>query len=257
MEQHTATGGTMAAHYGGNEIFDRLEPNDLVVGLVAEHDRGWVPVDKAAPRDPHTDLPWSVYKAPTDITVQTGPSSIDYNESRHPYRGLLASMHIVGLFNGRYGMGDTRRLDALEGERRRLVDAMVQSELARQTRLRSELAADGDTSAWVQDATLMRNYLALQFFDRIALWLQLNHPDERKAITIDHVPTSGDADVDIEVTPLNERHIQLTPYPFDVDRLDIGMEGRWLAAQPPDVDLAECLAASELASQPVTFVSAP
>ena len=51
MEQHTATGGTLATHYGGTGSFDRLEPNDLVVGLVREHDRGWVEVDAVAARD--------------------------------------------------------------------------------------------------------------------------------------------------------------------------------------------------------------
>ena len=131
MEQHTATAGALADHFGGVGPFAPLEPRDLLRGLAWEHDRGWAEVDAAAPRDPSTDLPWSVYQTPTSVSIGTGPRSIDHNERCHPYRGLLSSMHIAGLFTGRFGLDDTRILDQLGPESRALLEPMLAAETTR------------------------------------------------------------------------------------------------------------------------------
>lgn len=57
MEQHTQTGAIMARHFDGASGFERLEPHEMFVEFVAEHDRGWMPIDDEAPGDPHTGLP--------------------------------------------------------------------------------------------------------------------------------------------------------------------------------------------------------
>ena len=256
MEQHTATGGRLAEHYGGIEGFDRLEPNELVVGLVREHDRGWVPVDAVAPRDPGTHLPWNVYDTPTEISIGTGPRSIDHNESCHPYRGLLSSMHIVGLFKGRYGLDETQRIDEVDADSRALLEPMIAREMQRQSQLRRDLGGDPVTSPWLTDAVLMRNYKALQFFDKLALWLQVTHPADRRPTVIHHVPTIGESDVSVTVTPLGERRVRLEPYPFDADPLEVVVEGRWLGPQPDTIDLAAALEHAPKAEQPVELCSA-
>ena len=256
MEQHTATGGKLAEHYGGTEQFDRLEPNDLVVGTVWEHDRGWVEVDRVAPRNPGTDLPWNVYDTPTQISIGTGPRSIDHNESCHPYRGLLSSMHIVGLFMGRYGLDATPRIDEVDNGSRALLEPMIASEMERQSRLRYQLSADPTTAGWLADAVLMRNYKALQFFDKLALWLQVTHPIERRPTVITNVPTRGEEDVTVTVTPLDEQTVRLEPYPFDTDPLEVVVEGRWLTPQPDTIDLAAALQDAPKAAQPVLLCAA-
>ncbi len=48
----------------------------------------------------------------------------------------------------------------------------------------------------------------------------------------------------------------LDPYPFDVDPLELVIEGRWLRPQPPGADLAPALAAAPPGRQPVTLCSA-
>ena len=256
MEQHTATGGTLATHYGGTGSFARLEPHDLVVGLVREHDRGWVEVDAVAARDPDTDLPWSVYETPASVSSETGPRSIDHNERCHPYRGLLASMHIVGLYAGRFGLSEVRRIDAMDDESRVLVEPMIDDEILRQARLRVVLAGDDVTAAWLVDEVLMRNYKALQFFDGLALWLQVTHPAHRRVTTFEHVPTVGDEDVTLTVTPIDEHRVIIDPFPFDADPLEVVTEGRWLTAQSPGIDLARALRDAEPAQQHVTLCSA-
>lgn len=255
MEQHTATGGTLAAHYGGTTQFARLEPNDLMVGLVREHDRGWVEVDAVAARDPDTDLPWSVYETPVSVSCETGPRSIDHNEHCHPYRGLLASMHIVGLYTGRFGLSDGQRIDAMDADSRALLVPMIDDEILRQARLRLDLAEDDLTAAWLVDDVLMRNYKALQFFDGLALWLQVTHPAHRQPTSFGHVPTVGGGDVTVTVTPVDEHRVVIDPFPFDTEPLEVVTEGRWLTAQPPGSDLALALQDAEPARQHVTLCS--
>jgi hypothetical protein len=255
MEQHTATAGQLAEHFGGTSDFERLEPNHLVVGLVHEHDRGWVEVDATALRDPDTDLPWSVYDTPTSVSIGTGPRSIDHNEKIHPYRGLLSSMHIVGLFTGRFGLDDVKRIDVADPESRALLEPMIAAERARQTRLRAELATDPVAAAWIAEPALMRNYKALQFFDKLALWLQVTHPARRRPTLLHHVPTVGDDDVTVAVTPRDELRVELEPYPFDSDPLEVTTEGRWLSPQPPGADLAQALGDAPAARQRVELSS--
>ncbi|MGF1598672.1 MAG: hypothetical protein ACFCVK_17380 [Acidimicrobiales bacterium] len=77
MDQHTATGATMAEHFGGTDGFDRLEPHQLVVGLVGEHDRGWVEVDAGAPRHPgpcsnRRSPPWPAHGPVTLVSARRG-----------------------------------------------------------------------------------------------------------------------------------------------------------------------------------------
>ena len=253
MQQHTALAGQLARHFGGTEGVDRLHPTELMVDLVTEHDRGWIPVDEAVPRRPDTGLPWSVYETPTEISIGTGPRSIDHNEACHPYRGLLSSMHIVGIYDGRYGLDQARVLDVVPAGSRSLLEPMIASERERQERLIAQLEADPTTEA-LMGPVLLRNYKALQFFDRLALWLQVTHPEDRQATVLDHVPTTGDDDTRVTVTPLDPSTVRLEPFPFDRQPLEVATEGRWLHPQPPEVDLAEALASAPPARQPVTLV---
>lgn len=257
MEQHTATAGKLAKNFGGVHDFARLEPGDLVLEMVTEHDRGWVEVDASIPMDPLTGLPWSVYETPVLVSIETGPRSIDHNEKCHPYRGLLASMHIVGLHMGRYGLNDQRGIDSVTGESRTLLEVMIAAEYERQDRLLDALARDDQTVSWIKDEALMHNYKALQFFDSLALWLQVVHPSQRQSATFDHVPTIGGEDVSVTVTQLDEHTVQVEPYPFDTDPLEITIEGRWISPQEDQDDLAEALANAEPASQTVTLIPNP
>jgi hypothetical protein len=256
MQEHTATAGTLARHFGGSDGFDRLHPHDLVVDLVTEHDRGWVEVDAAAPRQPGSGLPWSIYQTPISISIATGPRSIDHNESRHPYRGLLSSMHIVGLHTGRYGLDREPMIDQMSRDAQALLEPMIAAERQRQDRLTDSLSADPDIAPWMGDA-LLRNYKALQFFDRLALWLQVTHPTGREATTIARVPTTGNDDTTVTVTPLDAERVLLDPFPLDTDPLTITIAGRWLAPQPEEVDLAAALASAPTAAQTVTLVGDP
>ena len=255
MDQHTATGKVMAQHFGETDHFERPEPSELFIALVAEHDHGWAPIDAMAPRDPDTNLPWNVWTAPLAHTLQAGTRSIDHNEACHPYRGLLSSMHIVGLFTGRFGVGDPRSLDDLDSKQQARMRANWEAEEDRRKRLRTQLASDPKTRAWVDDGAVMRNYKVLQFFDRFALWLQVHHPTRRQATVFDHVPASKTDDFSITVEPLDATRVRVTPFPFDSEGLMVPITGRSISPQPADIDLATALKQAPTESQPVELVA--
>jgi len=255
MEQHTATAARLAEHFGDTPLFDRIEPNELVVPLVKEHDHGWVDIDASAPRDPSTDLPWSVYDAPLAHSLEAGVKSIDHNERCHPYRGLISSMHICGLHNGRFGMNEAPSLDHLTQGMRQGLEDFLTSEHDRRQRLISELGADQSLSPWIGDNALMRVYKALQFFDRLALWLQVAAPSARRPTKLQHIPGSNGAEHTISVSQLDDHRVRLNPYPFDSEPLEIEIHGRAMKPQLAGTDLAQILNRAEPMSQTVIFVA--
>lgn len=254
MEEHTATGAVLARHFGGTELFDRPEPTELFVELVAEHDRGWVPVDNMVERDPNTDLPWNVFDAPLAHSLTAGAGTIDYNERCHPYRGLLASMHISGLYNGRFGMNEPQSLGDFEANEAAALTEFLDTEQQRRDRLEGELAADPATAWWVERDIIMKCYKALQFFDMLALWLQVAHPHGRGPMVWAGVP-GRNAEHVIQIEQLDDTRVSLDPYPFDTDGLAIVVTGRRLHPQPGRSDLAVALSDATPGEQNVLLVA--
>lgn len=240
MEEHTATAAVLGRHFGGTKLFDRPQPRDLFVKLVAEHDRGWVSIDDRVERDPVTDLPWNVIDAPLSHSLTAGVKTIDYNERCHPFRGLLSSMHIAGLYTGRYGLSEPKHVGDLSVEETINLDEFLASEQARRDRLHAQLSTNSDTAGWVEHDGLMKCYKALQFFDVLALWLQITHPRRRSPMIWDHVP-GRDSDHAVLIEQVDDSRVQLTPFPFDTDELPIRITGRRLWPQPAAGDLAAAL----------------
>ncbi|MDH3293542.1 MAG: DUF3891 family protein [Acidimicrobiia bacterium] len=256
MEEHTAVAAELAQHFGGNDLFERPQPRELLIELVAEHDRGWAEIDRRAPRDPDTNLPWSVYDAPLAHSLAAGAGSIEHNERCHPYRGLVSSMHISGLYNGRFGLSEPPSLEHLSEDEQRQVAGFLETEESRRGRLRAGLAADPATAGWVARDRLMSSYKALQFFDRLALWLQVNHPTARPATIIPNVPGAG-SDHDLVIDQVDGERAMINPYPFDIDPLRVNLTGRFLQPQPRQVDLADVLDRAPRTTQRVVLASSP
>ena len=106
MDQHTALSGAFAASFG-NARFAPVAPRELLLYVIAHHDKGWVDLDAAPGTDPATGLPYNLVETPMADIVPTSIASPDFNERHHPYCGLISSMHSWGLYNGRYGLSDS------------------------------------------------------------------------------------------------------------------------------------------------------
>jgi len=243
----------------GNESFESLGSNDsnaLIRFAIDHHDEGWESVDRSLPMDPQTGLPCNLLRTPLVDMVRSGPASVDFNEAHHPLCGLLISMHIYGLYNGRYGLSDKIVVEALPQTARPVVDAMLADEELRQVRLKAELARDPSMEEQVEATTLFHHYKLLQFFDTLALYFCMEHAEHREESTFKNVPRSVGDDVSITVTPQPDGSYQLEPFPFPGDALEVGLPGVSLRPQPIGTDIQALLRSTPKTEERIRFVSA-
>ncbi len=238
MREHLDFCGRLALAYGNNQ-FEALKPYDEVLYVVENHDRGWDEYDIKPGLDPTTHLPFLMSQTPAPDAVKTNRGSPDFNESHHPYCGLLSSMHTWGLYNKRYGFTQfvvrTRRQISVpvQTANRPLIDAMLVGELERQTRLKEKLAANPATRDWLADEHLFQNYKQLTFFDTLALYFHLNHACDRGEEVYIHVPMSAEADTNVTMKKLGDQVYSLDPFPFR-DTVKVACSGRYVRPFPAD-----------------------
>jgi Protein of unknown function (DUF3891) len=242
MLEHMDLCAQMGRSYG-NESFEALSPYDEVIFAVSNHDRGWDDYDQHPLVDPQSGLPFIMARTPPREVVKTNKGSPDFNESHHPYCGLLSSMHTWGLYNKRYGLSRfvLRMLPGtvsvpVVSENRRLIDDMLNGEVERQNRLKSRLAENPTTRGLLDERRLYQNYKQLQFFDTLSLYFHLYHASERGDETYFHVPLNGEEDATVEVRQISDDVYSLDPFPFRGDRLTLVCKGRYTGPLPSDFD---------------------
>jgi hypothetical protein len=221
----------------GNDRFEKPDPYEETLYAISHHDRGWDQFDAAPVLDPVSGFPAGVGGAKGPGGAETTRLSPDFNEKRHAYCGLLASMHTWGLYNERYGytdfrvrMGGASTSIPISPDMADETNAILKDELARQERLKDQLAGDPQTSAWVAEDTLFRNYKLLQFCDTLALYFNLRHRSDRTAEVYVHVPETVSRDTNVTVTPVGENTYSFDPFPFAGNSLEVRCSGRYVSA---------------------------
>jgi len=262
MAEHNDLCGQFARAFGNAE-FERPEPWDEVLYAIAHHDRGWDAFDANPALDEKSGFPRGLGTAPIAGGLETTRRSPDFNEARHAYCGLLASMHCWGLYNARYGFSEFRTQKGgstsipIPPAMADATRAALAAEIARQERLKAKLAANPATRGWMEEKRLVQNYKLLQFFDTLALYFNLRHTSEREAETFVHVPRSPDVDTSVTVRPRGNEVYSFDPFPFAGDRIEVRCQGRWFEAVAPErapADLAAALYGRPKAEQVYTFV---
>jgi Protein of unknown function (DUF3891) len=256
MDEHTALAGQFAAAFG-NADFEPVEPRELMLYVISQHDKGWAAFDAAPKIDPRTGLPYNLVDTPAEYITRTSAASPDFHEKHDPYAALISSMHSWGLYNGRYGTSDKVLINTIPAEQRHLAERMLEGELERQARLKAELAADPEAAAWLDDKHLFQNYRQLQFFDTFALYFNRDHEGSRKEATFPHVPMSAERDTTISVRPLEPGVYAVSPYPFREDNAEFAFSGRYVKPLPmgSDGDFSEVLHATRTRWQRFKLVS--
>ncbi len=253
MADHTAVAGQLATGFG-NDRFAPLEPAGIFENVVANHDAGWAELDDRVLQDPGTGLPYHLVNTPLDEMVRTSSRSPDANESVHPYAGIISSMHSYGLYHGRYGLSDKLFIELLPDELLPFVTDMLDGEVARQDRLKAQLAADDTSAAWVTEDALFRNYKLLQFFDTFALYLQCDPPGSRGSSRFPNVPQREGDDVIISANETDPSTVTVTPWPFARESLTVATSGRVMTPAEPGTDLVPVFEATPVTQQEVTLV---
>ncbi len=253
MKEHLDLCGQLARAYG-NDRFESLRPYPEVLYVVDNHDRGWDDYDRNPGIDPSNGLPYLMSRTPALESVKTNRGSPDFNEAHHPYCGLLSSMHTWGLYNKRYGFTQfvvrTRNTVSIQvaDPNRPMVDKMLADEVARQGRLKAELAKNEATRPWVEENRVFQNYKQLTFFDTLSLYFHLYHASERGEEVYIHVPMTADSDSNVTVKKVSDQVYSLDPFPFAGDTLKLTCRGRY--ARPFANDFPADKVGAALASMP-------
>jgi hypothetical protein len=227
MHEHTALSGQFARAFG-NGLFEAAQPDDLLFYVVSHHDEGWAEFDRDPVTDENTGLPYNLVETPAEYITVTSRRSPDFNERRHPYCGLLSSMHSWGLYNGRYGLSNLVLIDKIPLHDRPLAERMLEGEINRQTRLKAEIAREPQATAWLEEKHLFQNYKQLQFFDTLALYFNRVHPEERAEQRFEHVPLNAGQDMSITIRPRDPGVYEMSPYPFAANFAEFAFAGRFI-----------------------------
>jgi hypothetical protein len=130
------------------------------------------------------------------------------------------------LYNGRYGLSKLVLLDKIAAKDRPLADKMLNGELDRQKRLKSELSQDPQATTWIAERKLFQNYKALQFIDTLALYFNRIHLTQRVEQAFENVPMTSEKDVTITIRPAGPRTYSLSPFPFAAEGAEFAFNGR-------------------------------
>ena len=257
LAEHLELVGQFAENYG-NDTFAAPEPREEFLYVCRWHDKGWQDLDENPPLNTETGLPYNLVETPLPVIFLTSARSPEHNEAYHPYCGLIDSMHIWGLYNGRYGMSDKVLIDMIPDEHRMLADGMLNNEFQRQTRLKATLGADPSTAAWVKEEALFANYKILQFFDTFALYFNCTHAAARGEASFENVPLDSATDTTVTVRAVGDDTYSLDPYPFRESGIEVSYAGRYLAPMDAgaDPDMAAVMRDTPIERQSATLIAA-
>jgi uncharacterized protein DUF3891 len=216
LAEHQGLAVQLAAAFG-NERCDPLVPRDVMLFAVGNHDAGWAALDAAPALDAATGLPCSLNRNRRADLLAAAVASADYNERHHPFCGLLVSLHYTGLYRGRIG--------PIPASEKPAVNAMLAGEVRRQQRLRDSLARDPAWCTWVDEPALRFNFERLQFFDRLALYLNATPLDRLQSMVFERVPMAPARTAEVTVLRA-DGGVAFDEFPFRGDELTVAFRGR-------------------------------
>lgn len=227
---HADLAWQLAAAWGGDG-FARPQPYEPLLHAAARHDDGWA-VWERRPRLARAGAgaePQSFFTVPPAVHLVFYRAGVAVVADEDPHAGLLVSMHMSGLYRGRYGVMPSSPRE-LDDATRALVDAFVHEEEARQAALRRALDVD---EAWRWTA-----YALLQVFDVVSLYFGLADVETGTRGACEGVPTTVGGDpVRIAIEPLGPWRVRFDPHPFAEDRVELSLRRRLVPKRDwPDDD---------------------
>jgi hypothetical protein len=202
---HSLVAGALA------ELWRELEPRESVIAAAALHDCGWRSWEALPRLNAETGRPENFLQVDIDLHLEFYEAGIAEVTARDRYAGMLVAKHLAGIYRRRYGtqaaLAFTRAPDA-----QARIDEFVGRIEERFTALQRELG--------VSDEEFWRNYLVLQVFDRLSLWLCKGDPAGTGSMEI-VLPEDGV----LTVSPTAEG-CSLSPYPFATEPVAVSVPVR-------------------------------
>lgn len=213
---HAGLSGQLARAWG-NARFGTVAPVDDVYLGAALHDIGWIDWEQEPTVNEATGLPHSFLQLPTRVhlTIWEGASRRALAYGR--YAALLTSMHFTGLYEQFHDYSRDSEEDARDAR------ALVAREIAFQREMIAALRSDPRTAAWADDDVVPRNRRLVALWDGMSLAIchGLREPRTFRAVP------DAEGEVNLTLTP-GDTTVVVDPWPFRVDRLSVGVDGRVL-----------------------------
>jgi hypothetical protein len=228
---HAALAGVLAEHWGNAE-FATPDPRQPLLVAARHHDDGWLVWEKEPRLDPATRRPCQFTAMPIREHVAFYRAGIEQVLALDAYAGLLTVMHLAGLYQMRFGTDRQMPARSLTGEEERTQRRFLEELHLQQETLIRQLPDQGIPQAWLEERRLWCDYKLLQVFDRLSLYFCMAPP---RSAALDPVPLDYEGgETALTLTPLTERTVAVTPYPFDQSPLPLSLRARVV----PDRDYA-------------------
>ena len=202
---HSLVSGELA------ELWRELEPRESVITAAALHDCGWRSWEASPRLNAETGRPQNFLQVDIDLHLEFYEAGIVEVTARDRYAGMLVAKHLAGIYTRRYGTQAALTLARAPAAQAK-IDEFVGRIEERFTALQRELG--------VSDEEFWRNYLLLQVFDRLSLWLCKGDPAGTGSMEI-VLPEDGL----LTVSPTAEG-CSLSPYPFATETVAISVPVR-------------------------------
>ncbi len=241
QRDHAAVAARLAGHVGGRRFAPLVVQRETVLAAVAGHDDGWASHDDEGPTLDERGRPLDGLAAPRAVALPAWAASAD--RAAGPYAGLLVSLHALSLSiraAGPVGPGHTH-FDLSDAHALFDVNKFQHREIERQEQLRRAVGlptdvplqhgiADAGTSGG--DDRLAYHFRLLEAMDVLSLCLCCTRPPF--GLTGDVLPAVGASPRRLRVERDLGGDLRVSPWPFDVARLELSVRGRRVPARPFD-----------------------
>ncbi len=229
--EHARISGVLAEHWGSGD-FVRPEPWDEVRLAAFEHDNGWREWEEA-PTINADGLPTHFTDPPPKQNFQIFRKGVDrLYEEGHPYAAALVSRHAANVFSGIL-RGWVRSVSPeKEGE----LKPFVAEQERRQAEICKEMNERAGSGEAVSLESVSRNGGFVTALDTISLVLCNGWTHRNRLHQVPVGPAEEDGRVDIALNLVDPFLLQITPWPFSSDSLEVTAHGRRIPQAPFDTE---------------------
>jgi hypothetical protein len=226
QHDHALLSGRFAERIG-NAMFAPPTPFRETVDGIALHDCGWPLHDDDAPTLNGKGFPLHVLESPMSLATRVWTESARRAAEKHPYTGLLVSLHVTALSSYARSQNPIPHERAKNPGEHFLLNKFQQAQFDLQERLRKKLGMRTDlplhhglAEAGVDETEdlLIFDYNLLKTMDRISLDLCCS--EDLFSQIEDVYPRPGESPVTIKVRHTGEGSMELSPWPFASEKLD-------------------------------------
>ncbi len=259
QHDHAQIAGQIADAFGNN-AFPSPSPRDPAILGISLHDSGWPLHDNEPTLNPD-HLPLDVFETPRPIAFKVWTASVETATKKHPYAGLLVSLHVLSLSvmaTDRPESKPDAHFNLEDPQDRFAIVKFQQRELERQENLRAQLGLHSEQTArhTVAKGTkqgsedqLQYNFALLQIMDQISLAACCT---ESPITTTRDLPLPNTTRTKFTLTRQNN-DVTIHPWPFLVPQLDLMIPACRIPATPYQTDAA---LRSTLAQAPSEIITA-